>query len=413
MIKKFWLSLGLSLVLVLGFLGNGVARAVNQVDLHLFYGNTCPHCAKEKTWLEGIKQKYPNLKVHLYEVYEDKENQDLVKAVAEKINISMMAVPLNIIADQVIIGFSSGEIEEAIKYYSNNSYQDIVSSVKASIVKDKAKVAKQKAEEEAKQESEKKIKSQKSSEKIVKIPLLGRINIMKYSLLAITVILGLADGFNPCAVWALVFLMGLLIGIGDRRRMWLLGGVFIFVSALVYFLILSTWLNTFLFLGSFRLMSIGIGLLAVGGGAWSIYSSWKQRNETSCKITASAKRQTSFNKMRQWSQSSKLLLAVGGIAVLAVTINLVEFFCSVGAPATFTQVLASSGLATWQRYAYILIYTFFFMLDDMIVFAVAMATLKIANISTKYAKISGFIGGVIMLVIGFLLLFRPEWLSFK
>lgn len=411
MFKKFLSSLGLSLVLALSFLGGQPVQALNQVDLHLFYGNTCPHCAKEKVWLEDIKKEYPNLRVHLYEVYDNKDNQELVTAVTKKMNISMAGVPLNVIADKVIIGFSGVEIEEAIKYYSNTSYQDVVASVKESLAKEKAKIA---TEKETKEKAKEKTKgSSTSSEKMVNIPFLGRIDIMKYSLPVITILLGLADGFNPCAMWALVFLMGLLIGIGDRRRMWLLGGIFIVVSAVVYFLILSSWLNVFLLIGAFRWMNIGIGLFAVGAGVWSIYQAWKQRNETTCKITASAKRQTAFNKMRQWSESSKLWVAIGGIAILAVVINLVEFFCSVGAPATYTQVLASSGLADWQRYAYILLYTFFFMLDDIIVFAIAMATFKIANISTKYAKISGFIGGVIMFIIGLLLLFRPEWLSFN
>ena len=92
--------------------------------------------------------------------------------------------------------------------------------------------------------------------------------------------------------------------------------------------------------------------------------------------------------------------------------NLVELICSAGLPAIFTQVLALSGLPTWQYYAYILMYIFFFMLDDMIIFAIAMFTLKATGISTKYGKISKLIGGIIMVIIGLLLIFKPELLMF-
>ena len=53
------------------------------------------------------------------------------------------------------------------------------------------------------------------------------------------------------------------------------------------------------------------------------------------------------------------------------------------------------------------------MLDDIVIFFVAMKTLQIKGISNKYTKYSHLIGGVIMIIIGLLMLFKPEWLMFN
>ena len=98
--------------------------------------------------------------------------------------------------------------------------------------------------------------------------------------------------------------------------------------------------------------------------------------------------------------------------LLAAAVNLVELVCSAGLPAVYTSVLAMSNLATWQYYSYLLFYILIFMLDDLIVFILAMSTLQIKAISSHYTKWSGWIGGILMLIIGFLLLFKPGLLMF-
>jgi threonine/homoserine/homoserine lactone efflux protein len=78
----------------------------------------------------------------------------------------------------------------------------------------------------------------------------------------------------------------------------------------------------------------------------------------------------------------------------------------------FTQILALSDLSVWQYYAYLILYIFFFMLDDIVIFVLAMITLKTVGVSGKYSRFSRLIGGILMVIIGLLLAFRPEWLMF-
>ncbi len=107
-----------------------------------------------------------------------------------------------------------------------------------------------------------------------------------------------------------------------------------------------------------------------------------------------------------------MIIALVGVAVLAFSVNLIELLCSAGLPVIFTQMLTMNDLTTVQHYLYIFLYIFFFMLDDMIVFIVSMLTLEAFGITTKYTKYSHLIGGLLMLVIGLLLIFRPEVLMF-
>ncbi len=98
--------------------------------------------------------------------------------------------------------------------------------------------------------------------------------------------------------------------------------------------------------------------------------------------------------------------------LLAAVVNLVELVCSAGLPAVYTQVLTLANLPTWQYYAYLVFYIFIFTLDDLLIFVIAMTTLRLKGISSKYTRWSSLVGGILMLIIGVLLIFKPGWLMF-
>ena len=102
-----------------------------------------------------------------------------------------------------------------------------------------------------------------------------------------------------------------------------------------------------------------------------------------------------------------------GIVVLASAVNIIELMCSLGLPVMFTQILAINDVSMPLQIVYSLIYVIFFLLDDLIVFIIAMKTLEIKAISNKFSKYSHLIGGIIMLIIGLLILYKPEWLMFN
>ena len=154
-----------------------------------------------------------------------------------------------------------------------------------------------------------------------------------------------------------------------------------------------------------------IALVALGSGSFNLYEYYKNRG-TVCLVENNDRRKKVFEKLRGMVAEKNFWLATGGIMLLAFAVNLVELVCSAGLPAIYTQILSLSNLPTWQYYAYLLLYIVFFMLDDLLVFFAAMLTLKIKMFANTYSKYSGLVGGIIMVIIGLLLIFKPGWLMF-
>jgi len=380
----------------------------NKVTAYFFYGEGCPHCAKEEAFFESIGSKYPTLELKKFEVYYNKENSSLLKKVGESLGVGVSGVPFLVIGDKTFVGFSETstptEIENRIRECLSGEYTDSVSGILA--LHEKINIDKEKNKN-----TDVKNEITPTKEKILKVPFLGEINIYNFSIPALAVLIGLLDGFNPCAMWVLIFLISLLLGMKDKKRMWILGSAFIVASASVYFIFMAAWLNLILFLGFVVWVRLIIGIVSLIGGGYSFREFFKNKSNT-CKVTSGEKEQKIFDKLKNIVRQNNFWLALGGIILLSFMVNLVELVCSAGLPAMFTQVLAMNNLSTVQYYLYILLYIFFFMLDDLIVFFIAMFTLKMSGLSSKYARYTNLIGGILMVIIGLLLIFKPEVLMF-
>jgi hypothetical protein len=247
----------------------------------------------------------------------------------------------------------------------------------------------------------------------VDLPFIGTFEYESLSLPILSIVLGFIDGFNPCAMWILLFLISMMLGMENRKRMWILGLTFIFVSALTYFAFMAAWLNLILFLGSIVAIRYAIGLLGIGGGIFNIRSFFKSVKEgDGCEVVDDKKRSNIMERIRKFTREESLLLSILGISLLAISVNILELMCSAGIPAMFTSILAENDLSAGMNYFYLTLYIILFMIDDIIVFSAAMITFKLVGISTKYTKYSHLIGGILLFVIGALLIFKPEVLFF-
>jgi len=412
-------NLFISIVLFISFfsVATPLFAADNNINAYFFYGNGCPHCEKENIFLESIKYDYPTLNIYKYEIYFSRENAVLMQKVAETLGTESGGVPFLVIGDKYFVGYGESitpiEIKDTIDKCLEAKCPDSIASIAGVIVEEEIEninIIEEQIEETTPIINEENIQSNEN-EKIAKLPFIGESNIYKLSLPLLAILMGLLDGFNPCAMWTLLFLISLLLGMDDRKRMWTLGLVFIVASASVYFIFMSAWLNLILFLGFVIWIRLLIGILALLGGSYSIRKFFINKTD-GCSIAGDEKRQKVFEKLKNITKQNNLWIALGGIITLAFLVNLIELICSAGLPAIFTQVLAMNNLSNLQYYSYILLYILFFMIDDMFVFFIAMITLQMTGITTKYAKYSHLIGGVLMVVIGVLLIFKPEWLMF-
>ena len=371
--------------------------SLKEIKAYLFWVEGCPLCSAEKNFLDKIKKEYPSLNITYLNVSKD-NNDDILKQTVEELNIENPALPLLVIGEKTIIGWrnediSGKAIREAINCYLEKECPDLVGRVLT-----RFSYFGQSTREKPLPEK-------------IKLPLIGEIETKNLSLPALAVIIGGLDGFNPCAMWVLVFLITLLLKMQDRKRMWILGTAFIVASAAVYFLFMTAWLNLILFLGFIFWIRLLVGLVALGSGIYNL-KDYFTNPEAACKVTSQSQKKTVIEKMKDIVHRRSFLLALIGIIILAASVNLIELICSAGFPVIFTQILALSHLAKWQYYLYMLLYLFVFMLDDIIVFVGAMITLKVTGITNKYSRLSHLIGGILMLLIGLLLIFKPEFLMF-
>lgn len=372
--------------------------AKEKVDLYLFHSETCSHCQAEIKYLEELKEEYDNLKIHLYEINNDKKNVELMVEIKKKYNIESPNVPFTIIGNYYYIGFGDGikdGIKELVDKYSSEKQINIVKPfIEKTDIEDVEMI----------------------NGEIKSISFLGlTINPAKLSLPVLSIVLGAIDGFNPCAMWILIFLISMLFNMKNKKKMWCLGIIFLFTSALVYLIFMFAWLGITTSLITkvswFRILIAAVALIGAFVNLKSFYKSIK--NGSGCEVVDNKKRKKIFEKIKKITEEKKFILSVIGIMVLAAAVNVIELACSAGIPVLFTNVLALNELTQLETTIYVLLYTLFFLIDDIIVFVIAMVTLNIKAISTKYTKYSHLIGGILMLIIGLLMLFNPSLLMFN
>lgn len=398
--KKFLIFLvALCLLLPLG-----VKAEEKVIDIHLFYSLSCPHCKEEREYLEDLEKKDSTIKVHYYEVTQNEENSNLLDKIQKLIDGETPYVPYTVIGSKYRVGFNNStklELDNVIKSYRDSEYVDIVSGIiNGSITEENINHYLEKTDVEVEDD--------------VDIPFLGKVDPKSVSLPLIAMIIGLVDGFNPCAMWILIFLISMLLGMKDRKKMWYLGSLFIATSAGVYLLFMVAWLNIVMSVTEIRWVQVLIAVVALIGSLINIRSYLKERKKDSgCQVVDDKKRKKIFEKIKKFTHEKSLLLSSLGVMALAISVNVVELACSAGLPVLFTNILALNNVTTEMSSLYILIYIFFFMLDDLIVFNIAMFTLKVTGVTTKYTKYTHLIGGLIMLLIGVLLILKPEWIMFN
>lgn len=382
--------------------GSAMAQSdETAIAVHLFWAEGCPHCSKAQRFLAELARQQPSVRLHQHEVSGNEGDRELFRRVSAAFAIETPAVPLVVVGDRHFLGYlddrsTGGAIRDAIRSCAASDCPDIVAFFLRQMMP-----SGQRGPGRGPPVTE-----------TVRLPWFGDVSTATISLPALTVLLALVDGFNPCAMWVLLFLIGLLLGMTDHVRMWALGVAFLVASAGVYYVFMAAWLNLLLSLSELVWIRLAVGTIAVAGGGYYLVGFARNRAAV-CHVTNPVQRQRLLDRMRQAVREKSFLLALGGVMAVAVAVNLIDLVCSAGLPAVYTQVLALSALPAWQFHLYLLLYVIVFMLDDLAVFALAIWSLQAAGLTGRYARFSHLIGGAVLTGLGALLLFRPEWLKFQ
>jgi glutaredoxin len=376
-VKRFFVLL-IAVIFIFAFFKANFVFAKERVDIFLFSSATCPHCAKERIFLDELKKKYPEVNIKEYEILYHPENRKILKDYYEKYQVPSREqgmVPATFTPTKYFIGFNE------------------------KIGKDIENCVRECLDREA------------TPSQTIKIPILGEVDLSKISLPALTAILGTLDGFNPCAMWILVVLISLLLPLRSRKKILLVGGTFIFAEGLLYFLLMSAWLNAFLALSYVFLLRTSIGIFGIIFGALRLrdFFTWKPGV---CKVVDQKGGEKIINKIQNLLKPAAVPATIFGVIALAFSVNLIEFFCSAGFPTIYTKILSLQNLSTIQYYIYLVFYNLFYMLDDFIIVGIALITLSHFKFSDRYNRYSTLVAGLLIFILGLLLIFKPDLLMF-
>lgn len=373
--------------LILLYWGFGLAAlavaAAPAAEIEVFVRPGCPYCAAAERFLQDLQRRQPEIRVRTRDISQDPEAFQELSELAHGFNIQPFGVPAFYLRGQLIIGFASAET-------TGKAIESLLDRAPRSTERDFGNGA--------------------STPGAVTVPLLGQLNVRELGLPVFTIVLGLLDGFNPCAMWVLLFLLSMLVNLRDRRKMFLIGGVFVVVSGLAYFAFMAAWLNLFFLLGASRITQNLLGAIAAIIGILNVKDFFAFGRGPSVGIPAAVKPKI-YDHVRRVLRAENLVGALVAVVVLAILVNTVELLCTAGLPVIYTRVLTAYSLPAWGYYAYLTLYNLAYMADDSLMLAIAIVTLSRQRLQEKGGRWLKLVSGVVMLVLGLILVLVPEWLA--
>ncbi len=243
----------------------------------------------------------------------------------------------------------------------------------------------------------------------LEVPLFGRLSQSRLGMPAFTFLVGLVDGFNPCAMWVLLFLLSVLVNLKSRAKILAVAGTFVVVSGLAYFAFMAAWLNVLLFVGYLRAVQVALGCVALVVGTIHIKDFFAFKKGVSLSIPESAK-PSIYARVRRIVTAENLTAAVSCAIVLAVLVNIVELLCTAGLPALYSEILTLQGYPPWKNYAYLGLYNLAYMLDDLVMVSVVVITLGRHKLQERGGRWLKLLSGVAIASLGIVMIVKPEWL---
>jgi glutaredoxin len=345
------------------------------LEIEVFSRQGCPHCADAYAFLEQLQQDYPTLRIVRREVVGNTDNLRRFLELNEALGVQNPGVPSFFACGQFAVGFDTAETTGVL-------IREWLGLTRAAAP---------------------------SAEQQIRTRLFDWLDVDRLGLPVFTLVLGLVDGFNPCAMWVLLFLLAMLVNLRDRKRILMIAGTFVMVSGAVYFAFMAAWLNLFLIIGFSRALQLCVGGLAMGIGVIHVKDFVAFGRGPSLSIPTSAKPGL-IARIRRILQAENMVAALVGVVIVAVLVNLLELLCTAGLPALYVQILTSRQLAMESYYSYLLLYNLAYIADDALMVAIVVYTLTRHEVQPAQGRWLKLLSGIVVLVLGAALVFAPELL---
>ena len=381
----------------------GVGAAADEpgdetVELTLFWGRECPKCEAERAWLDDLEQDYALDRVE-YEVWHDEDNRELFERTAEDLGFEAGAVPTTIIGERVWIGYTDSirdDIAEAVQLVSRGETPSPgVYGQPGTGTCDPADDTDSLSCEDDTDTGAK-----------IDVPIIGTVALDDQNLLVSTLIIGFVDGVNPCSLWVISVLLTIVVRTASRRRVLAVGSTFLVVTAAMYALYMAGIYSALTVVGFLGTIQIVVAVAAGIFGVVSVKDYFAFKKGLSFTIPDSAKPGI-YKRMRAAAGHERLLPALLATGALGVAVSLIETPCTAGFPVLWTGLLRANGIGFAESAALFVAYMIPFLLDEMIVFGIAVFTMKATRMQEKHGELLKLFAGVTMLALAAVMVADP------
>ena len=385
-----------------------------KVKIEYFGRKDCKNCANLEKFLKELSTKRDDFEYVEHKIDESKEEKVFFDETTSKLKL-VKGTPIIYIDGHIIQGFNTAdttgkEIENLINSRKTKdkilTLKEYVESGQTGNVSSNGAVCTGDTVCEVPG-----LTKGAENQVLVNIPIINKtVDLTNYSLLTMSIILGTIDGFNPCAMWVLVLFLTALIAVGNKVKMFRVAGLFILAEAVMYFFILNAWIYAWDFVGLDKWVTPLVGIVGIIGGIFFIRNYLKKGDTLECEVTDFEQRAKISKKIKDIANKLFTLLTALAIIGLALSVNVIEFACSVGIPQTYTKILQINEVPFWTRQFYTFIYIIGYMIDDIIVFGFALMSVNKLQLTTKYSKWVNLFGGILMIILGLIMLIKPSLL---
>ncbi len=385
-----------------------------KVKIEYFGRKDCKNCANLEKFLKELSTKRDDFEYVEHKIDESKEEKAFFDETTSKLKL-VKGTPIIYINGHIIQGFNT----------ANTTGKEIENLINSGKTKDKILTLKEYVESGQTGNVSSNgavctgdtvcevpgLTKGAENQVLVNIPIINKtVDLTNYSLFTMSIILGTIDGFNPCAMWVLVLFLTALIAVGNKVKMFRVAGLFILAEAVMYFFILNAWIYAWDFVGLDKWVTPLVGIVGIIGGIFFIRNYLKKGDTLECEVTDFEQRAKISKKIKDIANKPFTLLTALAIIGLALSVNVIEFACSVGIPQTYTKILQINEVPFWTRQFYTFIYIIGYMIDDIIVFGFALMSVNKLQLTTKYSKWVNLFGGILMIILGLIMLIKPSLL---
>ncbi len=366
----------------------------DEVTLYFFWSQGCPYCAKEKPFLENLKEKYPALVVVDKEVSSSQANVELLQKMGKEYGREVRGVPATFLNDNLWIGFNErtgNQIEEKVQECINDSCVNPIVKLKGN--------------------SQAGTESSTPKEETIDVPFFGSVNLNSMSSFMSTALIAFVDGFNPCSLWVLTFLMGLLIYTKSRKKIIIVGLTFLTITATAYGLFILGLFSAFQYIGQLLWIRVLVAITAFSFGLVNVKDYFWFKEGFSFTIPEWIKPKIA-DKFRNLTLKGRSLPAlVGATALMALGVTLAELPCTAGFPVVWTGILNTQGVSGSTFAILFVIYMIIYLLDELLVFGTVSVTLQSSRVQEEHGRTLKLVGGTLMLTLAVSFLFAPELMN--